>query len=370
MAKTLEEKQAIELAEKFIKTGLRGLMEDKIRNKLGNKVWPLAQKMTRFGGWAGVGITAASLMMGYPIALFPAALTIGAAFGADRWARGHVRFLQNVALRQAAFFGRSMKNANVPEAVRQKAMEHFLKKESPMFTAKKYIQKNPEMIARLKDGQMAKLNKNFVSLFDENTHALKNLAVKEKRAVKFSERWDVYKKTWQQFKAAKAEEKAVKKIGEKAVQNASVLRAGETAVRTAEKPVSHLGQFLTQAQVSNMTAQSVQKGVPEAVKAVENGAKRLPISAKLMGQIGSETMKKTGAKIAGITAIKVGAKKIPILGAVFGTIFATGRALKGDWTGAGMEFCSGAVSCAPGVGTAGSLAIDAALLARDLAGSR
>ena len=208
MAKTAEEKQAIELAKKFIKTGLRGSTEDKIRNKLGNKAWPLVQKVTRFGGWGGVGITALSLATGYPIALFPAALTIGAAFGVDRWARGHIQFLQNVTLRQAAFFGRSMKNANVPESVRQKAMEYFLKKESPMFTARKYIQKNPDMVARLKDGQMAKLNKNFVSIFDENTHALSNLAAKEKRTVTFLERMAVYKKSWQQFQAAKAEEKA------------------------------------------------------------------------------------------------------------------------------------------------------------------
>ncbi len=37
MAKTAEEKQAIELAHRFVKTGLRGSVEDKIRNKLGNK---------------------------------------------------------------------------------------------------------------------------------------------------------------------------------------------------------------------------------------------------------------------------------------------------------------------------------------------
>lgn len=51
MAKTAEEKQAIELAHRFVKTGLRGSVEDKIRNKLGNKAWPLMQKVTRFGGW-------------------------------------------------------------------------------------------------------------------------------------------------------------------------------------------------------------------------------------------------------------------------------------------------------------------------------
>ncbi len=147
----------------------------------------------------------------------------------------------------------------------------------------------------------------------------------------------------------------------------------EVGVAAKQTPVNagQLKQVLTQKTVASMPSQTVTKTTsPVLSKSLENGAKRLPISAKLMNQIGSETLKKTGAKIAGVTAIKVGAKKIPILGAVFGTVFAADRALKGDWTGAGLEFCSGAASCAPGVGTAASLTIDGALLARDLAGSR
>ena len=79
---------------------------------------------------------------------------------------------------------------------------------------------------------------------------------------------------------------------------------------------------------------------------------------------------KTGAKLAGKAALKVGAKKIPVLGLAFGAAFATGRAMDGDWTGAGMELSSGAASCFPGAGTATSLAIDGALLARDLKAGR
>lgn len=366
MARTAEEKQAIELARQFMKSGLRGSAQDKIRNKLGNKAWPLGRKVIRAGIIGSIGMTALAAAIGAPIVSLPIlSAVVGGGILADRWAGGHVKFLQNVTLRQAALFGRQMKNAHVPEAVRQQAIEYFLKKESPMFTAKKYIQKNPEMVARLKEGQMAKLNKNFVSIFDENTHALGNSAAKEKRTVTFSERMAVYKKSWQQYQAAKAEEKAAKTISGFVEKTPAV-----QAVKGADKTSSRLGEVLAQSQISK-ASQSVEKAMPAvAQKVAENGAKRLPISAKLMNQIGSETLKKTGAKIAGVTAIKVGAKKIPILGAVFGTVFAAGRALKGDWTGAGLEFCSGAASCAPGVGTAASLTIDGALLARDLAGSR
>lgn len=151
--------------------------------------------------------------------------------------------------------------------------------------------------------------------------------------------------------------------------NTPFKEVGMTPKQTPANAVQ-LKQILTQKTAAPMP-QTVAKAAPEVLpKTLENGAKRLPISAKLMEKIGSETVKKTGAKIAGLTALKVGAKKIPILGAVFGTVFAAGRAAKGDWTGAGLEFCSGAASCAPGVGTAASLTIDGALLARDLAGGR
>ena len=41
--------------------------------------------------------------------------------------------------------------------------------------------------------------------------------------------------------------------------------------------------------------------------------------------------------------------------------------MKGDWAGAGMELASGAASTIPGLGTAASLGIDAALMAKDAA---
>ncbi len=94
-------------------------------------------------------------------------------------------------------------------------------------------------------------------------------------------------------------------------------------------------------------------------------ASRMPLSAGLTAKINEKVAKKTGAKLGTKAALKVGVKKVPGIGLVFGTVFAGMSAVKGDWTGAGMEFCSGLASCVPGWGTATSFAIDAALIARE-----
>lgn len=72
------------------------------------------------------------------------------------------------------------------------------------------------------------------------------------------------------------------------------------------------------------------------------------------------------AKTAGKTAGKVALKKIPIIGAGVGLALAANRAMAGDWVGAGMEASSGLMSMVPGLGTAASLGMDAAIIARDV----
>ena len=58
-------------------------------------------------------------------------------------------------------------------------------------------------------------------------------------------------------------------------------------------------------------------------------------------------------------------KAIPGVGLAFGAADAYNRAKKGDWLGAGMAGASGLASLVPGIGTAASLGLDAANLARD-----
>jgi len=72
-------------------------------------------------------------------------------------------------------------------------------------------------------------------------------------------------------------------------------------------------------------------------------------------------------KIAGKAGLKSLAKKIPVVGLLAGGAFAVERLMKGDYLGAGGEVLSGLASLIPGIGTAASLAIDAGMMARDMA---
>lgn len=95
-------------------------------------------------------------------------------------------------------------------------------------------------------------------------------------------------------------------------------------------------------------------------KAKKEGAEQLAKSGgKVVAKEGTE-------KIATKGAAKVIGKKIPLIGLGFGAAFALGRAKEGDWLGAVGELASGAASTIPGLGTAASLGIDAALLGRDI----
>jgi len=91
---------------------------------------------------------------------------------------------------------------------------------------------------------------------------------------------------------------------------------------------------------------------------------------KMLGGMGARMGAKLGAKsvgkVAGGAIAKSLGKKIPLVGLGLGAVFAAQRAMAGDFVGAGLELASGAASTVPGIGTAGSVGIDAALAARDM----
>jgi hypothetical protein len=81
------------------------------------------------------------------------------------------------------------------------------------------------------------------------------------------------------------------------------------------------------------------------------------------GKPGKETGKAGKAAAKGIGKSLL--KKIPVIGAVAGLAYGASRAMSGDFAGAGMEVASGLAGTVPGVGTAASVGIDAALAAKD-----
>ncbi len=98
----------------------------------------------------------------------------------------------------------------------------------------------------------------------------------------------------------------------------------------------------------------------------------IALGGKLTRGLGKKLGRRLGAKaigkVAGKGIAKSLGKKIPLVGLGLGAIFAAQRALQGDFIGAGLELASGAASTVPGIGTAASVGLDAALMAKDMRG--
>ena len=131
--------------------------------------------------------------------------------------------------------------------------------------------------------------------------------------------------------------------------------------------------------------------IKQGAKALKNVAKILKIGSKptskaitkqVSKKVSKEVTKKVAKKAVTKSLTKVAAKgaakgvgksilkKIPFVGLGMGVLFAVDRLRKGDWGGALLEVASGAASTIPGVGTGVSLALDAALIAKDVSQAR
>jgi len=93
---------------------------------------------------------------------------------------------------------------------------------------------------------------------------------------------------------------------------------------------------------------------------------RTKLGKELKEKAAKSAAKKTAMKSTAKGLGKSALKKIPILGALGGLAFGASRLMKGDISGALMEVASGAASVIPGIGTAASVALDAALIAKDV----
>lgn len=90
--------------------------------------------------------------------------------------------------------------------------------------------------------------------------------------------------------------------------------------------------------------------------------------AKTAGKdIGKAAGKKVARKSLVKGTTKTVLKKIPGVSAVAGLAFGVGRLMDGDYVGAAGEVASGVAGCFPGIGTGISCAVDAALIAKDVA---
>jgi hypothetical protein len=115
------------------------------------------------------------------------------------------------------------------------------------------------------------------------------------------------------------------------------------------------------------------KGVGRGIAGAGRGLKG--IAGKGLGMLAggagaAGSMAMAGGKAAagglGKMGLKSLVKKIPIIGLLASLGFGASRAFSGDFSGAGLELASGLAGTLPGLGTAASLGIDAALAAKDM----
>lgn len=118
-------------------------------------------------------------------------------------------------------------------------------------------------------------------------------------------------------------------------------------------------------EAAEVGAEKVGKEAAETV-ATKGAAKAATTAATTVAA--KEATKTVAKKSVAKGAAKVAGKAVPGLGLLMGLGFGFKRAMDGDWKGAGMELASGAASTflPPGIGLATTLAIETALVARDI----
>lgn len=188
MVSNEEKRQIDSFLKEFKKTKQKG----EFRNKIGRVLWPVYRK--------GVAPALLGLMV-VGIAANPAAWPAAAVFGGIVAASlpitsGYTKYLKNISLSNAAILGRTLKKQTFSEAGRQYAMEQYLKQNMPLFTAQKYIQQNPDMVARLREGLPVQKENSFVANMEHNINQAIN-----RGPVDFKRRMQIYKETWQQTQA-------------------------------------------------------------------------------------------------------------------------------------------------------------------------
>ena len=162
-------------------------------------------------------------------------------------------------------------------------------------------------------------------------------------------------------------------FGLKQVTKLMMKRSADKAAKEAAEKIAKEGtEAAVKAAVKTIAKVPIAKstGLPDArsTKAATNVLK------KEVGEDATNKILKTVAKEGGEQALETGSKllvkntvgKIPIASAVLGTGLAVKELMEGDVIGAIGEFTSGLAATIPGYGTAASVAIDAALLGRDI----
>ena len=401
--------------------------KEAFRNKMGCLLHGLAHKhpkMAMLGSsllYAG-GVATLGPLASAP-AIFPAAYSVATATAKGRLReKASCEFLMNVAVRKTAAFSNFLEKKGIDAATREAAVQTYLKGQAPKFGyfkdyAKQFPDAARQIISAGTKGDLPLIHNKEVYHLEAVQEALtrghnkggvlhglvqtfspKTQAMEKKAGELAAQRWAdrqaweaqsaATREPWRRFSKAKEFERytaaqtgkavaqettqqAVKTVGKEASGMHALLEgASHPQAARIEKVVQQAGVVAEKPVVKTVEKEAVKMAEKGVAQTAVKTAERLPLSPPLVKKISEKAAEKTGAKLATKGAAKTLAKKIPLLGLACGIGFGAMRAFDGDWTGAGMELSSGAASCFPGVGTAASVGIDAALIVRDIKGGR
>ncbi len=181
-------------AKKLVKEFKRTHEKGEFRNKLGRIWWPI---------WNRLIVPGAALC---GILSFNPAGVIG---GVALWSLGHQLTkgfainVQNIAIKNAGVFGKSMKNKNIPEELRRAAILEYLHQSGSLFFNDGYVKNHPEDIDRLVNGCVGNGINNLVALTEYNLTRQGNHNQRMGRQMTFKERLGIYKQSYSSYQARK-----------------------------------------------------------------------------------------------------------------------------------------------------------------------
>jgi hypothetical protein len=141
-----------------------------------------------------------------------------------------------------------------------------------------------------------------------------------------------------------------------AIAGRVLARAGRVAAK-----YGYRGAKATLRGAYGLTKGSARLGWEASKLSAKLSGKAAKVGLGVAGGVASELGLGTAAKVGG----KFLLKKAPLIGLGISTYEAGGRILDGDFVGAGMELAAGGAAMLPGAGTAASIGIDGAIIARD-----
>lgn len=145
-----------------------------------------------------------------------------------------------------------------------------------------------------------------------------------------------------------------------------VIDVATSIAKNIMKPIEEILEFLMEKISKIPGLENIKPKIPKTTPETKAKTGVPDVNAEKLAKQTEKAVAKDITKVSEKAAGKGLLKKIPFLGLGIAGAFAADRIGEGDYTGAGMEIASGLMSILPVIGTAGSVGIDVALLARDI----